>query len=116
MRDGLPDTVVSILQDAIESGNKGLINWLFSHRSVRILSLMTLPWIIPADMAYATGLKVFETAPKLSYNLRILSEAVLHLVAQALSRWNLSPTVRNLLVNLQLQNMVCKHHYKHGTT
>jgi len=93
---------VNILQDAIESGNRGLINWLFSHRSVRILSLMTLPWIIPADMAYATGLKVFETAPKLSYNLRMLSEAVLQLVTQTLSRWTLTPSAYSAKLTCQL--------------
>lgn len=89
--DSLPETVVTILQDAIESGNRGLLNWLFSHQSVRLLSLMSLPCIIPADMAYATVLKVLETAPKLSYNLKTLSEAVLQLLAQTLHRFNFSP-------------------------
>jgi hypothetical protein len=90
--DGLPDTVVSILQDAIDSGNKGLLNWLFSHQSVRILSLMSLPCILPADMAYATAIKLFDTAPKLTYNLRVLSEAVIQLITQAISKWGQSPS------------------------
>jgi len=90
--DGLPETVVSILQDAIDSGNKGLLNWLFSHQSVRILSLMSLPCILPADMAYATAIKLFDSAPKLTYNLRILSEAVIQLITQAISKWGQSPS------------------------
>lgn len=90
--DSLPETVVSILQDAIESGNKGILNWLFSHKTMRLISLMSLPCIIPADIAYATVLKVFESAPKLTYNIRVLSEAVVQLVAQTLSGVTYSPT------------------------
>ena len=63
---------------------------------------MTLPWVIPADMAYATGLKVFETAPKLKYNLKILSEAVIQLLAQALTKWSLSPTAYTAKLTCQL--------------
>lgn len=36
----LPDTVVHVLQSAIESANKGLINWLFRFRTSPILSAM----------------------------------------------------------------------------
>ncbi|CAG7721940.1 unnamed protein product [Allacma fusca] len=90
--DSLPDTVVTILQDAIESGNKGVLNWLFSHQSVRLLTLMSIPCLLPADMAYATILKVFENAPKLKYNLKTLSAAVIQLLAQTLSKFHFSPT------------------------
>jgi hypothetical protein len=100
--DTLPDTVVSILQDAIESGNKGFLNWLFSHKSVKILSLMSLPYIIPADIAYATVLKIFETAPKLTYNLRVLSEAMLQLIAQTLSNISLSPAAYSAKLTCQV--------------
>ncbi|XP_063233395.1 patanin-like phospholipase domain-containing protein atgl-1 isoform X2 [Bacillus rossius redtenbacheri] len=50
----LPDTIASILQDAIESANKGVMNWLFQHRSVKLLSLLSLPCTLPADIVYAT--------------------------------------------------------------
>ena len=90
--DSLPDTVVSILQDAIESGNKGLLNWLFSHQSVRLLSLMSLPCIIPADIAYAAVLKVFDNAPKLKYNLKTLSAAVIQLLTQTIAKLSSSPS------------------------
>ena len=89
--DSLPDTVVTILQDAIESGNKGLLNWLFSHQSVRVLSLMSIPCLLPADMAYATVIKVFENAPKLPYTLKTLSAAVIQLLAQTITK-HFSPT------------------------
>jgi len=92
MLDSLPETVVSILQDAIDSGNRGLLNWLFSYRTVRLISLMSLPCILPADIAYATALKLLDTAPKLTYNLRVFSKAFLQLIAQTVSNISLSPT------------------------
>nr|XP_050863968.1 patatin-like phospholipase domain-containing protein 2 isoform X1 [Vespula vulgaris] len=50
----LPETVLTIFQDAIDSANKGLINWLFKHRSIKLLSLLSLPYTLPADVVYAT--------------------------------------------------------------
>ncbi|XP_011136998.1 patatin-like phospholipase domain-containing protein 3 isoform X2 [Harpegnathos saltator] len=50
----LPETVLTIFQDAIDSANKGFINWLFKHRSMKLLSLLSLPCTIPADIMYAT--------------------------------------------------------------
>ena len=99
--DGLPETVVTILQDAIESGNRGLLNWLFSHQSVRLISLMSLPCLLPADMVYATVLKCLETAPKLSYNLKTLSEACIQLFAQTLTR-HFSPNSYSAKLTCQL--------------
>ncbi|KOC66173.1 Patatin-like phospholipase domain-containing protein 2, partial [Habropoda laboriosa] len=45
---------ITIFQDAIDSADKGLINWLFKHRSVKLLSLLSLPCTLPADVVYAT--------------------------------------------------------------
>ncbi|XP_012056159.1 PREDICTED: patatin-like phospholipase domain-containing protein 3 [Atta cephalotes] len=50
----MPETVMTIFQDAIDSANKGLINWLFKHRSMKLLSLLSLPCTLPADVMYAT--------------------------------------------------------------
>ncbi|EFN69552.1 Patatin-like phospholipase domain-containing protein 2 [Camponotus floridanus] len=50
----LPETVMTIFQDAIDSANKGLVNWLFKHRSVKLLSLLSLPCTLPVDIMYAT--------------------------------------------------------------
>ncbi|RLU18498.1 hypothetical protein DMN91_008855 [Ooceraea biroi] len=46
----LPETVVTIFQDAIDSANKGLINWVFKHRSLKLLSLLSLPCTLPVDL------------------------------------------------------------------
>ncbi|XP_076664167.1 brummer isoform X2 [Andrena cerasifolii] len=65
----LPETVMTIFQDAIDSANKGLINWLFKHRSVKLLSLLSLPYTLPADVVYATFTKFILNVPKLRRNL-----------------------------------------------
>ncbi|XP_003490377.1 1-acylglycerol-3-phosphate O-acyltransferase Pnpla3 isoform X2 [Bombus impatiens] len=65
----LPETVMTIFQDAIDSANKGLINWLFKHRSVKLLSLLSLPCTLPADVVYATFTKFILNVPKLRRNL-----------------------------------------------
>ncbi|KAK0088284.1 hypothetical protein PV325_012480 [Microctonus aethiopoides] len=65
----LPETVMSLFQDAIDSANKGIINWLFKHRSVKLLSLLSLPYTLPADVVYATFTKFIVNAPKLQSNI-----------------------------------------------
>lgn len=53
----LPDTVMNIFQDAIESANKGLVNWVFKHRGMKLLTVLSMPYVLPADLAYATFTK-----------------------------------------------------------
>ncbi|XP_047989431.1 1-acylglycerol-3-phosphate O-acyltransferase Pnpla3-like isoform X2 [Leguminivora glycinivorella] len=52
--DDLPDTVMSIFQNAIDSANHGIVNWVMRQRAVRYLSIMTLPYRVPIDIMYAT--------------------------------------------------------------
>lgn len=70
----MPETVMKIFQDAIDSANKGLINWLFKHRSMKLLSLLSLPCTLPADVMYATITKFITSVPKLQHNLAELSK------------------------------------------
>ncbi|XP_018309842.1 patatin-like phospholipase domain-containing protein 3 isoform X2 [Mycetomoellerius zeteki] len=70
----MPETVMTIFQDAIDSANKGLVNWLFKHRSMKLLSLLSLPCILPADVMYATITKFITSVPKLRHNLMELSK------------------------------------------
>ncbi|XP_006613806.1 1-acylglycerol-3-phosphate O-acyltransferase Pnpla3 isoform X2 [Apis dorsata] len=74
----LPETVMTIFQDAIDSANKGLINWLFKHRSVKLLSLLSLPCTLPADVVYATFTKFILNVPKLQRNLLELKKFFLN--------------------------------------
>ncbi|XP_020278983.1 patatin-like phospholipase domain-containing protein 2 isoform X2 [Pseudomyrmex gracilis] len=65
----MPETIMTIFQDAIDSANKGLVNWLFKHRSIRLLSLLSLPYTLSADVMCATVTKVFLNVPKLRSQL-----------------------------------------------
>lgn len=50
----MPETVVTIFQEAIDKANKGLVNWVFKHRGMKLLSILALPYTLPADVMYAT--------------------------------------------------------------
>jgi len=53
----LPDTIMSIFEEAIDSANKGLVNWIFKHRGMKVLSVLSLPYTLPAEIVYATFTK-----------------------------------------------------------
>ncbi len=55
--DRLPETVSLTLQHAINQANEGVMNWIFRHRGMRLLSILSLPYVLPADVVYATFLK-----------------------------------------------------------
>lgn len=50
----VPESVLSKFQEAIDKANNGLLNWLFKHRGMKLLSVLTLPYTLPADVMYAT--------------------------------------------------------------
>lgn len=47
----MPQTVLDVIQDYIEQANKGLANWLFKNRGIKLLSL---PATVPIDFFMAT--------------------------------------------------------------
>lgn len=53
----VPESVLSKFQEAIDKANNGLLNWLFKHRGMKLLSVLTLPYTLPADVVYATFTK-----------------------------------------------------------
>lgn len=53
----LPDTIMSIFEEAVDTANKGLINWIFKHRGMKVLSVLSLPYTLPAEIVYATFTK-----------------------------------------------------------
>ncbi|XP_065345986.1 1-acylglycerol-3-phosphate O-acyltransferase Pnpla3-like isoform X3 [Cloeon dipterum] len=73
----LPDTVMTIFQEAIETANKGLVNWVFKHRGSKILSILSLPCVLPVEIAYQTFNKFLQTAPLVGKNLKQLSQYIL---------------------------------------
>ncbi|XP_022918776.1 1-acylglycerol-3-phosphate O-acyltransferase Pnpla3-like isoform X2 [Onthophagus taurus] len=69
MVSNLPDTVLTIFQEAIDSANKGLANWIFKHRGMKLLSVLSLPYTVPADVMMATFTKLLGAVPKISEKL-----------------------------------------------
>lgn len=55
--DDLPDTVMTIFQNAIDSANSGIVNWVMRQRAMRYLTLLTLPYRVPIDIMYASFTK-----------------------------------------------------------
>ncbi|KAL1110172.1 hypothetical protein AAG570_008249 [Ranatra chinensis] len=70
----LPDTVMRVFQDAIDSANKGLYNWMLSHQGVKLITLLSLPYTVPADFAYATLKKLQRLAPHMGSSLIVMSK------------------------------------------
>lgn len=59
----MPETVLSVFQSYIDSANKGLVNWSFRHKGLKILQALSLPATVPADFVYATFTKILSLAP-----------------------------------------------------
>ncbi|ESO97529.1 hypothetical protein LOTGIDRAFT_104376 [Lottia gigantea] len=55
--DSLPPSVVYALQTACDSVNKGLVNYFYSTRPIRLLSIVFTPWMLPVEIVYNTGVK-----------------------------------------------------------
>ncbi|XP_068218686.1 patatin-like phospholipase domain-containing protein 2 isoform X4 [Palaemon carinicauda] len=77
--DQLPEQVGAILQDAIDKANEGLMNWVFKHRSMKLLSVLTLPYVLPIDIAYAAFLKFSSSTPRI-HNIKLLGNQIVDLV------------------------------------
>ncbi|XP_028173729.1 uncharacterized protein LOC114362496 [Ostrinia furnacalis] len=75
--DDLPDTVMTIFQNAIDTANSGIVNWVMRQRAMRYLSVMALPYRVPIDVMYATFTKFVSCTPKMSKSLWKLSWNVL---------------------------------------
>ncbi|XP_066973761.1 1-acylglycerol-3-phosphate O-acyltransferase Pnpla3-like isoform X1 [Macrobrachium rosenbergii] len=82
--DQLPEQVGAILQDAIDKANEGLMNWVFKHRSMKLLSVLTLPYVLPIDIAYAAFLKFSSSTPSI-HNVTVLGKQIVDLVQALLS-------------------------------
>lgn len=54
MVGNMPENVLTVFQTYIEMANKGLANWMFRHRSVKLLHALSLPATLPADIICAT--------------------------------------------------------------
>ncbi|KAL1460006.1 hypothetical protein WDU94_011947, partial [Cyamophila willieti] len=96
----LPPTVKAIFQDAIDSANKGFVNWVFKHKTMRLVSIVSLPYLITVDFMVAVFNKFLQIAPVLGTNMKVVSRFLLEQVAILLKRFN---RTTNLTAN-----MICK--------
>ncbi|XP_039963748.1 1-acylglycerol-3-phosphate O-acyltransferase Pnpla3 isoform X1 [Bactrocera tryoni] len=67
LSSNMPQTVLDVIQDYIEQANKGLANWIFRHRGLKLLSL---PATVPLDFFMATMSKITTLTPKLGKHIR----------------------------------------------
>ncbi|CAH0721423.1 unnamed protein product, partial [Brenthis ino] len=110
--DDLPDTVMSVFQNAIDSANSGIVNWVMSQRGMQCVSLMALPYTLPVDIMYATITKFVNCTPKMSKSLWKLSwEFVRHLHAFLYSG-HYSPEVAKSFYKLTMDSKD-EHHRLH---
>lgn len=70
----MPQTVLDVIHGYIEQANKGLANWIFKHRGVKLLSL---PATVPLDFLLATVSKITTLTPKLTRQIILVVEELL---------------------------------------
>lgn len=74
----LPDSIKSIFQEAVDAANKGIINWLYQWKGVKILSFLVLPYTLPIEIAYATVTKFFTgPAPHMPSRFLLMCEFIM---------------------------------------
>jgi len=69
LHDRLPDTVLLLLENAINNANNNM--------KMGLLSIVTLPYAITADVVYATYLKFAHNIPKAGANLLSIGDTAL---------------------------------------
>ncbi|XP_011311336.1 patatin-like phospholipase domain-containing protein 2 [Fopius arisanus] len=85
----LPETVMTIFQDAIDSANKGIMNWLFKHKSIKLLSFLSLPYTLPLDVVCATLNKIMINRPKLHSELMEITKYLAEQIFLIISKMNI---------------------------
>lgn len=82
----LPDPVAHAIQEAIDSVNKGLMNWIFKHRPVKILSLLTVPVVLPFDITLVVLIKTWRLVPLVKEELKSSLTNLLSFVTKSVNR------------------------------
>ncbi|XP_055621224.1 1-acylglycerol-3-phosphate O-acyltransferase Pnpla3-like [Toxorhynchites rutilus septentrionalis] len=73
----MPDTVLTVIQAAVDQANKGLMNWIFRHRGAKLLKALSLPATLPADIMLATLTKLMVATPAIGTQLWSASKLAL---------------------------------------
>lgn len=70
LTEGLPDTIVNAIQHASDQLDKGIINWLFRHRPMKLISFITIPYVLPIDITIVIFCKLWQLLPKLQKEMQ----------------------------------------------
>ncbi|CAG9766070.1 unnamed protein product [Ceutorhynchus assimilis] len=97
----VPDTVLNVFQEVIESANKGVLNWIFKHRGMKLLSVLSLPYTLPADIMYATFTKLCLLTP-------VVPQATRRLVFRKVTNFELMNFVGNQFEVHLYQHKPCR--------
>ncbi|KAL0273132.1 UNVERIFIED_CONTAM: hypothetical protein PYX00_005879 [Menopon gallinae] len=82
----IPDTVMSVFQEAIDTANKGLINWIFKHRGMKLLSVLSLPYTLPFEIAYATYSKLIACGPFVGHSVKSIVHMIISILRSLVLR------------------------------
>ena len=67
--NALPDPIVKAIQGTCDQLNKGIVNWFFNHRPVKVLSFMTMPYFLSFDLTVAVMSKLWRHVPWMTQEL-----------------------------------------------
>ena len=83
-KENLPENVNQAIQEACDKVNKGLINYIFKFRIMKIMSTLTVPYVLPFDITLALLRRLRKLLPivtnELSASLRRVILFVISLV------------------------------------
>ncbi|XP_076320466.1 patatin-like phospholipase domain-containing protein 2 isoform X2 [Tachypleus tridentatus] len=100
--DSVPETVVKAIKNASDEVNKGIINWLFCHRPVKLLSLLSLPYVLPIDITIVIFCKLWKLVPTLQEELQINLRKVLNLLKSIINKLNKKRCMHSAKFSCQL--------------
>ncbi|XP_050303227.1 1-acylglycerol-3-phosphate O-acyltransferase Pnpla3-like isoform X3 [Anthonomus grandis grandis] len=98
----VPDTVLTVFQEVIETANKGVLNWIFKHRGMKLLSVLSLPYTLPADIVYASLAKVMAAAPQVSNSVYEITKVALYQISNLLNKVNKKSRQMSAKITCQL--------------
>lgn len=58
------------IQEACDQVNKGIINWLFRHKPMKLLSILSIPYLLPIDITIVVFSKLIDRLPDIKRELR----------------------------------------------
>lgn len=83
--DTLPPIVAEALQAACDSMNNGLSSYVHRSRTLHVMSLLTVPWVLPFDIVYNWGIRFLDYLPSLPEDLQLMYSEFARLIRMLIS-------------------------------